>query len=76
MITPNRKGFRMCHTNAERELWRTEQFGGLKQPFGRPNSNEGSIIDLKMDEISVNVTIYEGRAHHKLAKYLDRCEQL
>ena len=76
MITPSRKGFRMCHTNAERELWRTEQPGGLKQPFGRPNSNEGSIIDLKMDEISVNVTIYEGRAHHKLAKYLDRCEQL
>ncbi|KAK2564936.1 hypothetical protein P5673_011645 [Acropora cervicornis] len=65
-------GFRMCHTNAERELWRTEQPDDLKQPFGRPNCDEGFILDLKMDEISANVAIHEGRDHHNLSKYLDR----
>ena len=45
-------------------LRRTEQPSDLKQPFRRRNPGEGSIHDLKMDEIYVNVAIHEGRAHH------------
>ena len=52
----------------------TEQLNDLKQPFRRPNHGEGSIHDLKIDEIYVNVAIREGRAHHYFAK--DRREQL
>ena len=52
----------------------TEQLSDLKQPFRRPNHGEGSIHDLKIDEIYVNVAIREGRAHHYFAK--DRREQL
>ena len=42
----------------------TQQLSDLKQPFRRRNPGEGSIHDLKMDEIYVNVAIHEGRAHH------------
>ena len=52
----------------------TEQLSDLQQPFRRPNPGEGSIHDLKIDEIYVNVAIHEGRAHHYFAK--DRREQL
>ena len=52
----------------------TEQLSDLKQPFRRPNHGEGSIHDLKIDEIYVNVAIRERRAHHYFAK--DRREQL
>ena len=57
-------------------LRRTKQPGDLKQPFGRRNPGEGDCFDLTMDEIYVNVAIHEGRAHHNLAKDLDRWEQL
>ena len=52
----------------------TEQPTDLKQPFGRPNPGEGACVDLKMDEIYVNVAIHEDRAHHYFAK--DRQKQL
>ena len=55
-------------------LWYTKQPSDLKQPFGRPNPGEGQH-DLEMDEIYVNVTIHEGRAHHYFADP-DRSEQL
>ena len=54
----------------------TEQLSDLKQPFGRPNPEEGYIHDLTMDEIYVHVAIHEGRALHYFAKNLDRREQL
>ena len=53
-------------------LRRTEQPSDLKQPFRRRNPGEGSIHDLKMDEIYVNVAIHEGRAHHYFEKDQDR----
>ena len=55
-------------------LWDTEQESDLKQPFRRPKPGEGSIHDLKIDEIYIHVAIREGRAHHYFAK--DRREQL
>ena len=54
----------------------TEQVSDLKQPFGRPNPDEGYIHNLTMDEIYVNVAIHEGRAHHCFAKNLGRWEKL
>ena len=61
-------------TLRENYLRDTEQPTDLKQPFGRPNPGEGYCLDLKMDEIYVNVAIHEDRAHHYFAK--DRQEQL
>ncbi|XP_044177597.1 NACHT, LRR and PYD domains-containing protein 12-like [Acropora millepora] len=61
-------------TLRENYLQDTEQPTDLKQPFGRPNPGEGYCLDLKMDEIYVNVAIHENRAHHYFAK--DRQEQL
>ncbi|XP_067021922.1 uncharacterized protein [Acropora muricata] len=52
----------------------TEQLSDLKQPFRRPKPGEGSIHDLKIDEIYVNVAIREGRVLHDFKK--DRREQL
>ena len=52
----------------------TEQLSDLKQPFRRPKPGEGSIHDLKIDEIYVNVAIREGRVLHDFKK--DRWEQL
>ena len=52
----------------------TEQPTDLKQPFRRPNPGEGACVDLKMDEIYVNVAIHKNRAHHDFAK--DRQKQL
>ena len=52
----------------------TEQLSDLKQPFGQPNHGEGDIHDLTIDEIYVNVAIYEGRTLHDFKK--DRREQL
>ncbi|XP_029190589.2 protein NLRC5-like [Acropora millepora] len=58
-------------------LQETEQLSDLKQPFGRPNPDEGYIHDLTMDEIYVHVAIHEGRALHFFAKdLLGRREQL
>ena len=55
----------------------TEHLSDLKQPFGRPNPDEGYIHDLTMDEIYVHVAIHEGRALHYFEKHLlDRREQL
>ena len=51
----------------------TEQPSDLKQPFGRPITGEGSLHDLKMDKIYVNVAIHEGRANHY---WNNRLEQL
>ncbi|XP_044176770.1 NACHT, LRR and PYD domains-containing protein 14-like [Acropora millepora] len=62
------------HTLRENYLRDTEQPTDLKQPFGRPNPGEGYCLDLKMDEIYVNVAIRENRAHHDFAK--DRQKQL
>ena len=53
----------------------TEKPSDLKQPFGRPNPGEGDCLDLKMDEIYLNVAIHEGRAHHYFA-HSDRSKQL
>ena len=53
----------------------TEQPRDLKQPFGRI-PGEGSLHDLKMDEIYVHVAIHEGRALHYFAKDPSRWEQL
>ena len=53
----------------------TEQPTDLQQPFGRPNPGEGDCLDLKIDEIYVNLAIHEGRAHHFFADQ-DRSEQL
>ena len=61
-------------TLRENYLRDTEQPTDLKQPFGRPNPGEGACVDLKMDEIYVNVAIHEDRAHHYFAK--DRQKQL
>ena len=61
-------------TLRENYLQDTEKPTDLKQPFGRPNPGEGYCLDLKMDEIYVNVAIHENRAHHYFAK--DRQEQL
>ncbi|XP_074623347.1 uncharacterized protein LOC141881461 [Acropora palmata] len=61
-------------TLRENYLRETEQPTDLKQPFGRPNPGEGACVDLKMDEIYVNVAIHEDRAHHDFAK--DRQKQL
>ena len=55
-------------------LWLTQRPSDLKQPFGRPNPGEGDCLDLTIDEIYVNVAIYEGRAHHYFVK--DRWQQL
>ena len=52
----------------------TEQLSDLKQPFRRPNHGEGSIHDLKIDEIYIHVAIHEGRGQHYFAK--ERREQL
>ncbi|XP_015780271.1 PREDICTED: nucleotide-binding oligomerization domain-containing protein 1-like [Acropora digitifera] len=52
----------------------TEQLNDLKQPFRRPNHGEGSIHDLKIDDIYIHVAIHEGRGQHYFAK--DRWEQL
>ncbi|XP_074622184.1 uncharacterized protein LOC141880592 [Acropora palmata] len=52
----------------------TEQLSDLKQPFRRPKPGEGTIHDLKIDEIYVNVAIREGRVIHDFKK--DRREQL
>ena len=54
----------------------TKQPRDLEQHFGRPNPGEGSILDLKMDEIYVNVAIHEGRAHHIFEEDRDRSKQL
>ncbi|XP_015761325.1 PREDICTED: uncharacterized protein LOC107340485 [Acropora digitifera] len=48
-------------TLRENYLQDTEQPTDLKQPFGRPNPGEGYCLDLKMDEIYVNVAIHEDR---------------
>ncbi|XP_015773438.1 PREDICTED: nucleotide-binding oligomerization domain-containing protein 2-like [Acropora digitifera] len=56
-------------------LWHTQKPSDLKQPFGRPNPGEDDCLDLKMDEIYVNVAIHEGRAHHYFEDP-DRWEQL
>ena len=61
-------------TLRENYLRDTEQPTDFKQPFGRPNPGEGACVDLKMDEIYVNVAIHEDRAHHYFAT--DRQEQL
>ncbi|XP_067022575.1 nucleotide-binding oligomerization domain-containing protein 1-like [Acropora muricata] len=61
-------------TLRENYLRDTEQPTDLKQPFGRPNPGEGACVDLKMDEIYVNVAIHEDRAHHYFVK--DRQKQL
>ncbi|XP_067022573.1 nucleotide-binding oligomerization domain-containing protein 2-like [Acropora muricata] len=61
-------------TLRENYLRDTEQTIDLKQPFGRPNPGEGDCLDLKMDDIYVNVAIFEGRADHNFVK--DRREQL
>ena len=61
-------------TLRENYLRDTEKPTDLKQPFGRPNPGEGACLDLKMDEIYVNVAIHEDRAHHYFAK--DRQKQL
>ena len=61
-------------TLRENYLRETEQPTDLKQPFGRPNPGEGACVDLKMDEIYVNVAIREDRVHHDFAK--DRQKQL
>ena len=61
-------------TLRENYLRDTEKPTDLKQPFGRPNPGEGCCLDLKMDEIYVNVAIHEDRPHHYFAK--DRQEQL
>ena len=53
----------------------TKQPRDLQQPFGRPNPGEGHCLDLTMDEIYVNVAIYEGRAHHYFEDP-DRLKQL
>ena len=52
----------------------TEKLSDLKQPFGQRNPGEGPNHDLKIDDIYVNVAIYEGRALHDFKK--DRREQL
>ena len=56
-------------------LWTTEKPSDLKQPFGRPNPDDGKCLDLTMDEIYVNVAIHEGRAHHYFEDP-DRAKQL
>ena len=61
-------------TLRENYLRETEKPTDLKQPFGRPNPGEGYCLDLKMDEIYVNVAIHENRGHHDFAK--DRQKQL
>ena len=61
-------------TLRENYLQDTEQPTDLKQPFGRPSPGEGYCLDLKMDEIYVNVAIHENRAHHYFAT--DRQKQL
>ena len=61
-------------TLRENYLRDTEQPTDFKQPFGRPNPGEGACVDLKMDEIYVNVAIHEDRAHHYFAT--ERQEQL
>ena len=61
-------------TLRENYLQDTEQPTDLKQPFGRPSPGEGACLDLKMDEIYVNVAIHENRAHHYFAT--DRQKQL
>ena len=63
-------------TLKENCLQGTEQLSDLKQPFRRPNPGEGSIHDLKMDEIYVNVAIHEGRARHIFEEVQDRSKQL
>ena len=57
-------------------LWLTEQPSDLKQPIRRPSPGQGFIHNLKMDEIYVNVAIYEGTAHHNFAEDLNRWERL
>ncbi|XP_044177603.1 nucleotide-binding oligomerization domain-containing protein 2-like [Acropora millepora] len=61
-------------TLRENYLRDTEQPTDFKQPFGRPNPGEGACVDLRMDEIYVNLAIHEDRAHHYFAK--DRQKQL
>ena len=52
----------------------TEQPSDLKQPFQRPNPDEGDSHHLTMDKI--HVEIHEGRAPHQFVKDLDRLKQL
>ena len=66
--------FSAIQTLKEDCLQGTEQLSDLKQPFRRPKPGEGSIHDLKIDEIYVNVAIREGRVLHHFKK--DRREQL
>ena len=71
---PQRDFQSAIHTLKENCLQGTEQPSDLKQPFQRPNRDEGDSHHLTMDKI--HVAIHEGRAPHHFVKDLDRLKQL
>ena len=71
---PQRDFQSAIHTLKENCLQGTEQPSDLKQPFQRPNRDEGDSHHLTMDKI--HVAIHEGRAPHQFVKDLDRLKQL
>jgi len=62
------------HALKENCLQGTEQPSDLKQPFQRPNPDEGDSHQLTMDKI--HVAFHEGRAPHQFVKDVDRLKQL
>ena len=71
---PQRDFQSAIHALKENCLQGTEQPSDLKQPFQRPNPDEGDSHHLTMDKI--HVAIHEGRAPHQFVKDLDRLKQL
>ena len=57
------------HALKENCLQGTEQPSDLKQPFQRPNPDEGDSHQLTMDKI--HVAFHEGRAPHQFVKDVD-----
>ena len=62
------------NTLKENCLQGTEKPSDLKQPFQRPNPDEGDSHHLTMDKI--HAAIHEDRAPHEFVKDLDRLKQL
>ena len=71
---PQRDFQSAIHTLKENCLQGTEQPSDLKQPFQRPNPDEGDSHHLTKDKI--HVAFHEGRATEQLVKDLDRLKQL
>ncbi|XP_044179827.1 protein NLRC5-like [Acropora millepora] len=71
---PQRDFQSAIHTLKENCLQGTEQPSDLKQPFQRPNPDEGDSHQLTMDKI--HVAFHEGRAPHQFVKDVDRLKQL